>query len=368
MVLCEWWLTTSEDFRHTCEQNEGMAGYGWDEYDIRKGGRETIHDAGNTLDLTIDFVKVPGGQHGGSWGFRVKGTPREDGDPNQPVSMVFYTTLEGLGELGVDPSTVSEGSPLEGDVRFKGYSSELGDFSIDVTDGPESNEYFQHDHPSYEEKPLGHGLVSSGLMAPEHLWQAKGILFTQMKDEVEDAIKEYGTESPPPPGQLFTIKHVPGQGNVHLVQKVFTGPFEFDVLFSSGSAPELLTSEVLTKELESASLSFSERFKQVLSPKAPFDSAKYLEFSKAMLSNLVGGIGFFHGDDVVDRSDSPAYAEENEGFWEETAEARAAAKPVIEGPKDLFTCVPSRPFFPRGFLWDEGFHLTPIMEYDSDLA
>lgn len=87
-----------------------------------------------------------------------------------------------------------------------------------------------------------------------------------------------------------------------------------------------------------------------------------------MLSNLIGGIGFFHGSDVVDRSAAPEYDEENEGFWEETEEARARAQPVLEGPKDLFTSVPSRPFFPRGFLWDEGFHLIPIMEWDLDVA
>ncbi|KAJ6134127.1 FAD dependent oxidoreductase [Penicillium sp. IBT 18751x] len=362
------YATAQQNFRHTCEQNEGMAGYGWDEYDIRKGGRQTIHDAGNTLDLTIDFVKVPGGQHGGSWGFRVKGTPREDGSPDQPTSMVFYTTLEGLGQLAVDPNTVSEDAPLDGDVKFTGYTSELGDFSIDVTDGPDSNEYYTHDHRSQEDKPLGHGIVSSGMMPQEHLWQAKGILFSQMKTEVESVINELGTENPPPPAQLFTIKHAPGGGNVHLVQKVFTGAFEFDVLFSSGSSPEPMTSEKLTKQLEASTMSFSERFNQVLAPQAPFDSSKYSKFSKAMLSNLIGGIGFFHGDDVIDRSAHPAYEEENEGFWEETAEARAAAKPVIGSPKDLFTCVPSRPFFPRGFLWDEGFHLMPVMEYDSDLA
>ena len=87
-----------------------------------------------------------------------------------------------------------------------------------------------------------------------------------------------------------------------------------------------------------------------------------------MLSNLVGGIGYFYGSDVVDRSGAPEYDEESEGFWEETAEARARAKPVVERPKELFTCVPSRPFFPRGFLWDEGFHLIPIIDWDIDLV
>ncbi|KAL4905315.1 hypothetical protein BDW74DRAFT_21357 [Aspergillus multicolor] len=361
------YATAQENFRHTCEQNEGMAGYGWDEYDVRKGGRETIHDAGNSLDLTIDFIKVPGGQHGGSWAARVKGVPRDDALPDQPTTVVFYASMDGLGSLGVATES-DDPRGFEGEVKLNGYTTELGDFSIDVTTGPQSNEHPEFDHPSYDDKPLDRTIVSSFAVPPEHTWQSKVLLFSQMKKAVDETVQKYGADNPPPPAQVFTINNSPGEGNVQLVQKVFSGAFEFDILFSSASSPEPLTSEVVTAEIESASLSFSERFKKILSPQAPFDSADYLEFSKSMLSNLVGGIGFFHGTDIVDRSAAPEYDEENEGFWEETEEARGRAQPVLEGPKDLFTSVPSRPFFPRGFLWDEGFHLLPVLDWDPDLA
>jgi mannosyl-oligosaccharide glucosidase len=106
----------------------------------------------------------------------------------------------------------------------------------------------------------------------------------------------------------------------------------------------------------------------LFSPQAPFDTPQFTEFSKSLLSNLVGGIGYFYGGSMVDRSLSPEYEEENEGFWEETAEARARAKATAEPPSELFSTVPSRPFFPRGFLWDEGFHLLPILDWDVDVT
>ncbi|GMF78181.1 unnamed protein product [Aspergillus oryzae] len=307
-----------------------MAGYGWDEYDIRKGGRQTIHDAGNSLDLTIDFIKVHGGQHGGSWAARVKGVPRDDALPDQPTTVVFYSALEGLGNLGLHTKS-DDSRGFEGDVKLAGYTSDLGEFTIDVTEGPRTNEYPEHEHPSYEDKPL-----DPSILFDSQLISCPVILFSQMKEGVSETIEKYGAENPPPPSQVFTIKNTPGDGNVQLVQKVFKGAFE--------------------------------RFDKILPPQSPFNSDKYSEFSKSMLSNLIGGIGYFHGTDIVDRSAAPEYDEENEGFWEETAEARARAQPVLEGPKDLFTCVPSRPFFPRGFLWDEGFHLIPVVEWDTDLA
>jgi Glycosyl hydrolase family 63 N-terminal domain len=41
-----------------------MAGYGWEEYDVRVGGKQAIYDQGNKIDIQTEFVKVEGGEHG----------------------------------------------------------------------------------------------------------------------------------------------------------------------------------------------------------------------------------------------------------------------------------------------------------------
>ena len=343
-----------------------MAGYGWDEYDVRQGGRQTIHDPGNKIDLTTDFVKFPGGQHGGSWGLKVKGTPREGAPDNLLTSVVFYASMEGLGSLAVQ----NEPDPLgfEDVVTLGGNSQELGDFKIDITPGPKSNKHPAATDKSLGDKPLDRTIVASMTVQEEALWQVKAILFKHMKDEIDAWVAKNGDTNSPPPWQVFTVANRAGGGNIHMIQKVFEGPFEFDVLYSSDSAPESVTAEKLSSKVDTVLKSFSERFSKHLAPKAPFEGSKYLEFAKSMFSNLIGGIGYFHGDSLVDKSYAREYEEENEGFWQETAEARSKAQIKVEGPSELFTAIPSRTFFPRGFLWDEGFHLLPIGEWDMDLT
>lgn len=197
---------------------------------------------------------------------------------------------------------------------------------------------------------------------------SEAVLFSQIKNVVDEYVAKYGAETAPPPWTAFTIAHKPGQGNLHFVQKVFEGAFEFDVLYSSGSAPTPMSSEDLSSEITGAKSAFSRRYNRIFPQVTPFDSPRHNVFSKSLFSNLLGGIGYFHGDAVVDRSYAPEYEEENEGFWLEAEQARARTKQQVEGPYELFTSVPSRPFFPRGFLWDEGFHLLPVVDWDVDLA
>lgn len=341
-----------------------MRGYGWDEYDARTGGQQTIYDEGNLLDIKTFFVKIPGGSNGGSWATRVRGTVRKDGPPDLKSTVVFYASLEGLGSLEVENEPDDMG--YEGDVTLKGESEGLGTYKMTVTSGrgfhPTSA------HPADKEKPLDRTMVHSFSVPENILWQAKPILFRNMKEQIDEYLEKYGEENAPPPWSVYTITNNPGPGNMHMIQKVFQGNFEFDIIYSSGSAGKEYTSQDVSALIPKTAQAFWERFRTSFDPQPPFDIESLQRFSGNMFSNLIGGLGYFYGDAVVDRSYAPEFDEENEGFWEETAAVRAKRQEKLEGPAELFTTVPSRPFFPRGFLWDEGFHLMPIIDFDVDLT
>merc|ERR1719410_3368465 len=66
------------------------------------------------------------------------------------------------------------------------------------------------------------------------------------------------------------------------------------------------------------------------------------------LSNLLGGIGYWSGNQIFQKSPKQA--------------------PMYTADMTLLSAVPSRSFFPRGFLWDEGFHELIIGTWDLSLS
>ncbi|VDP55224.1 unnamed protein product [Heligmosomoides polygyrus] len=70
-----------------------------------------------------------------------------------------------------------------------------------------------------------------------------------------------------------------------------------------------------------------------------------LKMAKMSLSNMLGSIGYWYGYNKVSAGVMGAY-----------------------GPHELLSAVPSRSYFPRGFLWDEGFHNMLIRKFDSELS
>ncbi|KAJ3325804.1 Processing alpha glucosidase I, partial [Gonapodya sp. JEL0774] len=95
---------------------------------------------------------------------------------------------------------------------------------------------------------------------------------------------------------------------------------------------------------------FSNKFKTIFKLSRTFNDDQ-IKFGKYALSNLFGGVGYFYGDSVNVR----------EGFGVDPPPG--SLEPVEAHA--LFASVPCRPFFPRGFLWDEGFQLLIIQAWDT---
>ena len=158
--------------RYTCEQGDDMQGYGWDAYDPRTGGVQTMHDKGNGIDLEASFVKFDQG-----WGARIKGTVREDAESGQSLKTGLWlnTGLEGLGSLQVQDAEANEELGFDGNVVLKGETNELGEFKITISEPEGKNSHPVHAHPSYQTKPLDRTFVHSVQVPSEAIWQAKGM-------------------------------------------------------------------------------------------------------------------------------------------------------------------------------------------------
>ena len=68
----------------------------------------------------------------------------------------------------------------------------------------------------------------------------------------------------------------------------------------------------------------------------------------AALSNMVGGLGYWHGEWLIYQGED--------------------RRPQVQQAQSLFSACPSRPFFPRGFLWDEGFHQLLLSEWNPQIT
>ena len=73
-----------------------------------------------------------------------------------------------------------------------------------------------------------------------------------------------------------------------------------------------------------------------------------MQLARYALSNLIGGVGYWYGNQV----------------WQ----MKPDAAPHYTPDGTLLSAVPSRSFFPRGFLWDEGFHQLMIGIWNLDLS
>uniref|UniRef100_A0A8D0CAD0 Mannosyl-oligosaccharide glucosidase n=1 Tax=Salvator merianae TaxID=96440 RepID=A0A8D0CAD0_SALMN len=319
--------------RHTCEQSDKLSRYGWLLHDGLNFGVQEILDSG--LRLQTEFVKRQGGNHGGDWTWRITARPEGTGSQAAFISLFFYVATDGEGVL--EP-LVEKSTRL---ASLMGTTEELGHFTI-----------------TFQKPTTENGRTA--LHASYNYLQAKAEGLHHLSDVVKASLTPRFTYAPPglPKRRYFGLdayRGAPGERELRsqlLVHQVTVAlPCRVEVVFESGSAmdrPGRLMGEAVTQLLGSRAAAFEQRFEEVFGLARKGYSPQEQHFARAVFSNMLGGMGYYYGHSLV----QTPYSE----------------LPQIypEGP--LFTAVPSRSFFPRGFLWDEGFHQLLLGRWDPALS
>ncbi|KAL5511441.1 CWH41 [Sanghuangporus vaninii] len=347
--------------RHTCDQGDGLSGYTWTEHDPREGGVQVLNDPRNNVKVTTELLKVQGGEHGGSWAARIKGEPLNPSIPSR-TSFIFYFGIEGLG--GIDMDTDEDENGVEGPIKFSGSTPDLGDFVIRVADGPDNNAVTSGPHAHAFADRIGKTHFVGLRLPAGDIWKSREHIMNAVLKHAQSVIAPYQDPAKGAPDPSFVLQlpdEVYSSSNLYAIQKSFDGEFQFDVFFESGSAKHRLSSSHLDGGVPAFKERFSKKFNEKFAlPGGASDSLT--AFSKAITSNLLGGVGYFYGDSIVDSSVSHEWDED------ETSEVEEKPGPYLTEPRALLTATPSRSFFPRGFYWDEGFHLLQIGAWDNDFS
>ncbi|KAL7040295.1 hypothetical protein ACKWTF_000342 [Chironomus riparius] len=311
-----------DGIRHWCKLEDGLKKYGWTQHDGKNFGIQEIHD--DDFLITTSFIKFYTNKFGGEWTARINVQPK---NPNRtdPMSLIWYAALDEKTE-GNLKATYLNTYGIEGDAK------NLGNFKVNLhsTRGKIIKQSFLSTvAPSLQY--LKETVLSNLRLASDKVTKQKFIILAG--DTLDETTKP---------------NFVAIQLNVEL-------PFTLDITFqntpnTSSFSEDLIPLPVAddyTKLLAKKSTEFQTRFSDVFQLKQKGYSDEDIKAAEAALSNMLGSIGYFYGSSKVQSI-------HNKG-------------PVPYWKAALLSAVPSRSFFPRGFLWDEGFHGLLISTWDVDI-
>ena len=312
------YLTTNigrRNIRHLCRHEDRLTKYGWSYHDGKSFGIQDIYE--RTYGLQTSFLKYecPGGG-GVGWTARVSGraTGGKTTKPPSGFALMFYVYNE--GDEALKP-ILAQGSKTDL-LRVDGLG---GNMSLHFP----TNTCVRFDYMAARVERISdlHDYVDLQLKAARH-----------PKDKAAKLLVLPATP-------FFGAKGGPHNLVVYQITTEF--PFQYDVVM----APEDCnppTDDAYAVEMKKRKSLFNKEFETKFQLQAKGFKPSQIDFARSVFSNLVGGIGYFYGRSKVT--------------------SQSLSSPVDYWPASLYTAVPSRSFFPRGFLWDEGFHQLVIQKWD----
>ncbi|KRX98514.1 putative mannosyl-oligosaccharide glucosidase [Trichinella pseudospiralis] len=307
--------------RHWCDQNIGVGQYGWLEHDSRLYGIQQITDYPLSIETTM--IKRPLKDHPGDWTLRVQAKLLDSSSVHHTYSFILYLLLPTSGQLYAKKLSNESSVGL-----IEGKTNGLGHFRMIIS------------------KPKSLLKTSQIQLAVTDIAHLKEII---LKNTV--IFKDASS----PSNVIFGIHEIEtsigNDTNFAAVQLTFNSETTFDIIFESMkdiNNRERLTSFEFDKRFKELRKNFEEKFESIFKLKEKQYADVLISAAKHCLSNMLGSISYFHGYSIV--------------------QSQFNTHPILYGPHTLFSSIPSRSFFPRGFLWDEGFHQLLIHRWDQKLS
>ncbi|KAG8054167.1 hypothetical protein GUJ93_ZPchr0001g31040 [Zizania palustris] len=297
----------------------------------RDYGRQMLLDHGLLLTTSFMKEKGEGSGYGGDWAVRLDAKnegPSLSEDQESTTHLFFYIADEAGNSITMGSHVPSSRGHV---LLASGSHEEIGNWEV---------------HLRSEDN------------LEIHRAGFKSISMHNLSDLVQKSLATNAMQS----GKLNLPDMAEHSSNVIIYQVSTKHPAKIDIVFLSGASSEnpmiaerinRLTGPVLSTRLESKQKDFEKRYDQIFNLNNKIVS-KELSVGLAALSNLLGGIGYFYGQSRIALP---------KGFTQKNGD-----KYIPYWPASLYTAVPSRSFFPRGFLWDEGFHQLVIWRWDVHIS
>eukprot|EP01050_Picozoa_sp_SAG11_P021542 SAG11_NODE_3856_length_2189_cov_5.252632_2_plen_365_part_00 len=328
------------ELRHECSESDPIRGYGWSAHDGRTYGAQTVADdapaGGVGAKLHTSFVK-PGGEEqaaaGVAWASRIAVEPAGEGGGGGPTAVYWYFGADCDGELNPEKCAAAAGlggglsatPDGEGGIVVAGSTAAHGPFSL----------------------TLRATATSGGEPPALSYWGGRNVLLADITKKVTLTLKKASglgkkaLKSPTPKAaRALAATALPGTvadgANVVAVRLSCTAGCVVDSVLHQGGrgAASAAALAQVGAWLAAGQARFAAKMAAVFGEFEGFGPQERAS-AAAALSNAIGGMAYLSGRMPV----------------------QGGARGELESfSTALFTAVPSRPFFPRGFAWDEGFH------------
>ena len=343
-------IDIGDRLRHECAKTD-LIKYYWPYHNGLDYANEIIKDHENNVMFDIQNIKTKYDINEQSWINIITGK-KINSKLNQKnnIAMILYFSLE---EFSMDKKAIFSGENIKlNDENYeligKRYGEEIEKFSVEITEGKEGIKYSQ-----YQKYRKGY----------QYNWRVKYFVEESLKSNQEIYAKNNKTYSFIPFDEMAKTK----QPNIVAIQIVFAldnlpkNNFEIIVRYSNNIKKQKELRDDINNIINRKREEFNNKFNQIFSltniEQIKNDKNIILneksneslqQMSKEALSNILGGIGYFHGSIKQKQNNNE--------------------KSTIIKEKGLFTATPCRSYFARGFLWDEGFHQIIISKWDLELS